>query len=149
MLRSCPLDDGVALRFDVCDHLQHQFQPLQLAQQFGLQPGRQGAPVTSSQTSKLRLAVGPQGSVIIHAVECVQAFDAVDMLDPLTDEPLALAMQSLGVLFLDARNAHHTAGIRFAAQIRPSARCIRSTSIPTILAGFARRFTSRLAGSRT
>jgi hypothetical protein len=63
------------------------------------------------------------------------------MLDPLTDEPLALAMKSLGVLFLDARNAHHTAGIRFATQI--------STSIPSVLADFARRFTNKLAGSRT
>jgi hypothetical protein len=50
-------------------------------------------------------------------VKRAQAFDAVDVLHPLLDQPLALAMQPLGVLLLDARNAHHTAGIRFAAQM--------------------------------
>jgi hypothetical protein len=117
MLWSCLLDDGVALRFDVRDHLQHQFQPLQFALDFRLQPRRQGPPVTSPQTSKLRLAVGTQRLIIIDAVERAQAFDAVDVLHPLLDQPLALAMQPLGVLLLDARNAHHTAGIRFAAQM--------------------------------
>jgi hypothetical protein len=52
--------------------------------------------------------------IIINAVECAQALDEVDVRHPLSDQPLALAMRPLDVL-LDARNAHDTAGIRFAA----------------------------------
>jgi hypothetical protein len=94
------------------------FQPLQFAPDFRLQPGRQGTPIDGPQTFELCLAVGPQGSIIVvDAAECTQAFDAVDVLDPLTDQPLALAMQPLGVLLLEARNAHHAARIRLAAQM--------------------------------
>ena len=77
----------------------------------------QSAPPTPAQTSKLRLAVAPQGLIIIDAVERAQTFDAVDVLHPLLDQPFALAMQPLGVLLFDARNAHCTAGIRLAAQM--------------------------------
>jgi hypothetical protein len=131
MLRSCLLDDGVALRFDVRDHLQHQFQPLQLTLDFRLQPRRQGPPVAGAQTFELRLAVGPQRLIIINAVERTQTFDAVDVLDPLLDQPLALAMQPLGVLLLDAWNAHHTAGIRFAAQM-PAERALHPLDVDPV-----------------
>jgi hypothetical protein len=50
-------------------------------------------------------------------VERTQGFDAVDVLDPLLDQSLALAMQPPGVLLLDIRNLNHTARIRLAAQI--------------------------------
>jgi hypothetical protein len=39
------------------------------------------------------------------------------VLDPLLDQPVALAMQPPGVFLLDARNPHHAAGIGLPAQI--------------------------------
>jgi hypothetical protein len=40
-----------------------------------------------------------------------------DVLDPLLDQLLSLAMQPLGVLLLDARNPYDAARIRLAAQM--------------------------------
>src|SRR5215471_14150726 len=95
-------DDGIALRLDPRNHLQHQFQALQFADDLGL-------------------PVGSSGLIIIDALGCAQTFDAVDVLDPLLDQPVTLAMQPPGIFLLDARNPHHAACIRLAAQI--TAKC--------------------------
>ena len=73
--------------------------------------------VASAQPLKLCLAVGSQGLIVVDALGRTQTFDAVDVLDPLPDQPVTLAMQSPGVFLLDARHPHHAARIRLTAQI--------------------------------
>src|SRR5215467_408667 len=114
-------DDGIALPFDLRDHLQHQFQAVQFADDLSLQPCRQGASVAGAQTLELRLAVGSQRLIVVDALGRAQTFDAVDVLDPLPDQPVTLAMQPPGIFLLDARNPNHAACIRLAAQI--TAKC--------------------------
>jgi hypothetical protein len=63
--RRCRADSAlthVVLRFDLRDHLQRQLQMPQFADDSGLQPRRQGAPVARAQAFRPRLSVGSQGS---------------------------------------------------------------------------------------
>jgi hypothetical protein len=51
-------------------------------------------------------------------VDRTQAFNAVDVLDAFSDQPMPLTVQPAVIFFGDAWHAHHAPHLRLAAQIR-------------------------------
>ena len=86
---------------------------------------------------------------MIDALGRTKPFDAVDVLHALGDQPTTLAMQTLGVFLFDTRYAHHAARLRLPAQITDQRTNHPTASIRSVFARRARRFTCKLAGSRT
>jgi hypothetical protein len=63
-------------------------------------------------------SIAPQRLIAADALGEQQALDAIDVLDPLGDQHLALAANAAPIFFIGRRRLHHRAHPRFAALIR-------------------------------
>src|ERR1700738_5237213 len=111
------LDDGIALGLHRFDHLEHELQTLKLTYDLRLEARGQRTSIASAQFLELRPTVRPQRRVVIDALCRAKPFDAIDMLHTLDNQPLALAVEALGIFLFDPRKLRHAAGLRLATQI--------------------------------
>ena len=79
---------------------------------------RQGTAIARPQFVEPSPTIATQRLVSGHALREQQTFDAIYVLDPLSDQHLALAAKPAAVLFLGSRRFDHRAYPRFAALIR-------------------------------
>jgi hypothetical protein len=79
---------------------------------------RQGTAVARCQLVEPLASIAPQRLIAADALGEQQALDAIDVLDPLGDQHLALAANAAPIFFIGRRRLHHRAHPRFAALIR-------------------------------
>jgi hypothetical protein len=116
----------IAFGLDGCDLLQHQLQTLELAFDLPAQPDRQFVTITGAQFFQAPPPVLPQGLEVVNSLTGEQAFDAVDVLHTLGNQPLALAVSPPGILPLERGHLNHPAGSLVAtppSHERPQQHC--------------------------
>ena len=79
---------------------------------------RQGTAIARPQFVKQSPTIATQRLISGYALGEQQAFDAIYVLNPLSDQDLALAAKPTAVLFLGSPRFDHRAYPRFAALIR-------------------------------
>ena len=109
---------GIALGLGGRDLFEHEFQPPELALDLAAQALRQVAPVAGAHLLQPLPTVASQRLERVDALGGEQALDPVDVLHPLRDQALALAMRAPRILALDRGHLHHAAGGVIAAAPR-------------------------------
>jgi hypothetical protein len=108
--------DGVARLLQRSDLLEHQLQPVEKTGQPRLGVHRQQVTIRSAQRLQLLASVTAQGAITADPERRQHAVDLVGDRQPFPDQILPLAQGSAAVLLGLARDRHHRAHPRLAAQ---------------------------------
>ncbi len=110
-------EQRVPLGLHRLDLFEQQFEPIEFTADLDLKMLGQRTPIPRPQFVQSSLPIAMQRLVSGYALAEQQTFDAIDVLDPLGDQNLALAAKPTAVLFLRCRRFDHGAHPGFAALV--------------------------------